>query len=294
MTSLNRYGRAQGAHEPPRLGDVGRRRPVSRAGTSARSARRADGSDDYRNELNSFGYIVEIDPYDKTAASRSAPRSAASPTRAPPSARRSRASRWPSTWATTRAASTSTSSSPAPTGTRPTPAPANRIATGDKYLDAGKLYVAKFNADGTGEWIELTIANAAIAAYADLRLRRPGRRAGQRAPRRRCGRRDEDGPPRMVRRAPRHRRGLLHADQQQQPQGRARSGVATGASMPPTRAPTPTRSTAAHRRAGNVNGHIIRIARSRRRGGAPPPSPGTSTCSAPQADADPAQVNLSA
>ena len=46
--------------------------------------------------------------------------------------------------------------------------PANRITTGDKYLDSGKLYVAKFNADGTGQWIELTIANAA-----DRRLRRP-------------------------------------------------------------------------------------------------------------------------
>ena len=32
---------------------------------------------------------------------------------------------------------------------------ADRIAIGDKYLDAGKLYVAKFNADGTGQWIEL-------------------------------------------------------------------------------------------------------------------------------------------
>ena len=33
---------------------------------------------------------------------------------------------------------------------------ADRIATGDKYLDGGKLYVAKFNADGTGSWIELS------------------------------------------------------------------------------------------------------------------------------------------
>jgi hypothetical protein len=43
---------------------------------------------------------------------------------------------------------------------------ANRVATGDKYLDAGKLYVAKFNADGTGQWIELAITNPTIAAYA--------------------------------------------------------------------------------------------------------------------------------
>src|SRR5690606_27763340 len=43
--------------------------------------------------------------------------------------------------------------------------PPDRIATGDKYLDSGKLYVAKFSADGTGQWIELSIGNAAIAAY---------------------------------------------------------------------------------------------------------------------------------
>jgi secreted PhoX family phosphatase len=49
------------------------------------------------------------------------------------------------------------------------PADANatdRMAIGDKYLDSGKLYVAKFNADGTGQWIELTITNPAIAGAA--------------------------------------------------------------------------------------------------------------------------------
>lgn len=29
-------------------------------------------------------------------------------------------------------------------------------AVGDKYMDHGKLYVAKFNADGSGQWIELS------------------------------------------------------------------------------------------------------------------------------------------
>jgi secreted PhoX family phosphatase len=44
------------------------------------------------------------------------------------------------------------------------------IAAGDKYMDDGKLYAARFNADGTGTWIELKFGTgsltAANAAYA--------------------------------------------------------------------------------------------------------------------------------
>jgi len=41
---------------------------------------------------------------------------------------------------------------------------------GDKYLNEGKLYAAKFNADGRGEWIELTIADPRIANYAPFKF----------------------------------------------------------------------------------------------------------------------------
>ena len=39
------------------------------------------------------------------------------------------------------------------------------MAAGDKYLNEGKLYVAKFNSTGLGEWIELSFSNPLISAY---------------------------------------------------------------------------------------------------------------------------------
>lgn len=39
------------------------------------------------------------------------------------------------------------------------------MASGDKYLNEGKLYAAKFNDDGTGQWLELDISVAAIKNY---------------------------------------------------------------------------------------------------------------------------------
>ncbi len=39
------------------------------------------------------------------------------------------------------------------------------LAAGDKYLNDGKLYVARFDADGSGQWIELSFADARISGY---------------------------------------------------------------------------------------------------------------------------------
>ena len=40
------------------------------------------------------------------------------------------------------------------------------MAAGDKYLNEGKLYVAKFHDDGSGAWLELTFSNPIISGYA--------------------------------------------------------------------------------------------------------------------------------
>lgn len=165
VVSLNRYGRAQGAAsrhgwETAGAADRYARWNISQTGASL------DGTDDYRNELNTFGWIVEVDPYDptqairkRTALGRFAHESAAFSVPAvgkPLAVYMGDDSRGEYIYKYVSAANWAAADAD----------PANRVTTGDKYLDNGKLYAAKFNADGSGEWIELSIANAAIAAYA--------------------------------------------------------------------------------------------------------------------------------
>ena len=125
-----------------------------------------DGSDDYRHEWFTQGYMVEIDPYNpssavkkRTALGRFAHENGAFglPQVGTPlvvymgcDSQNEYVYKFVSTALWSAADAT----------------PADRIATGDKYLDAGKLYVAKFNEDGTGQWIELNFANASIAGAA--------------------------------------------------------------------------------------------------------------------------------
>lgn len=165
VVSLNRYGRAQGAAsrhgwETAGAADAYARWNISQVGAST------DGTDDYRNELNTFGWMVEADPYDgtqalrkRTALGRFAHESAAFGLRVPGrplAVYMGDDSRGEYIYKFVSAANWDAADAN----------PANRITTGDKYLDAGKLYVAKFNADGTGQWIELAIANPAISGYA--------------------------------------------------------------------------------------------------------------------------------
>jgi hypothetical protein len=124
----------------------------------------ATASQDYRNAPNTFGWIVEIDPFD----SRSNPVKRTALGRfAHEDCRASRAiegqqlafymgddSRGEYIYKFV--SDTKWSNSDINGG----------YAAGDKYMNNGKLYVAKFNADGSGEWLELAMSNPAIANYA--------------------------------------------------------------------------------------------------------------------------------
>ncbi|NUZ08894.1 PhoX family protein [Piscinibacter koreensis] len=168
-TALTRYGRSVTATagaasrygwETSGPSDKYQRWDTSVTGSSV------DGSDDYRNEINGQGYIVEIDPYratsvikKRTALGRMAHESAAfsKPVAGKPLAvymgddaqgeyvyKFVSSANWSAADATA----------------------ANRVAVGDKYLDAGRLYVARFNDDGSGDWVELSMANPTVASYA--------------------------------------------------------------------------------------------------------------------------------
>lgn len=124
----------------------------------------ATAAADFRNEPNQFGWVVETDPYDPAAAPRK--RTALGRLghegcwpgnlvvgRKPAwymgdDSRREYLYKFVSNTAWVAADATAT----------------NRLAIGDKYLDAGTLYVAKFNSDGTGIWLPLTFGTNGITA----------------------------------------------------------------------------------------------------------------------------------
>ena len=165
VTSLKRYGRSQGAASRHGWETGGTADKYARWNNSKLGAS-VDGSDDYRNELNTMGYVVEVDVYDKTrvakkrtALGRYAHESASFslPVAGKPLAvYMGDDSRGEYIYKFVSAANWDAADA----------SPANVIATGDKYLDSGKLYVARFGSDGSGQWVELSITNPTIASYA--------------------------------------------------------------------------------------------------------------------------------
>ncbi|MES1146939.1 MAG: alkaline phosphatase PhoX, partial [Solimonas sp.] len=130
------------------------------------SATGAGTSEDFRNEPNHFGYVVELDPYSpgevgkkRTALGRAAHEGAwfgPAVEGQPLTIYMGDDSRNEYIYKFVSAAPWN----PADAGLG--------LGGGDKYLDAGTLYVARFDADGTGQWLELSPANPALSGFADL------------------------------------------------------------------------------------------------------------------------------
>ncbi|WP_348761428.1 alkaline phosphatase PhoX [uncultured Salinisphaera sp.] len=122
---------------------------------------RADSAaGDYRNEPRTFGYIVEIDPYTREAR----------PVKRTALGRFRHEGCWPGKLVAGEPVVFYTGHDSRNeyiykfvSDTPWDPADAHmiggnydRLAIGDKYMNSGTLYAARFNADGTGEWLALT------------------------------------------------------------------------------------------------------------------------------------------
>ncbi len=160
VQALKRYGRKAGDASRHGWESAG---PEDRFVRWNNSALAGSAKDDYRNEMNTFGYIVEMDPYDKTQSIR----------------KRTALGRFGHENVTfdrvvagqpvvaymgddARGEYIYKFVSDAKWDPKDAE-PANRLAAGDKYLDKGTLFVARFKDDGTGEWVELSMNNPAIA-----------------------------------------------------------------------------------------------------------------------------------
>jgi len=162
ITALNRYGMTDGRKSPYLWDTAGSDDLFARWNTAITNPA-GDATTDYRNVFNTFGWVVEIDPFNPDST----------PVKRTTLGRFNHEGAWPA---------------PAVKG-QPIifytgddsrneyiykfvsnalwdDADINGgLTAGDKYLDSGKLYVAKFNSDGSGQWIELSIDNPIIKNY---------------------------------------------------------------------------------------------------------------------------------
>ncbi|MDP3326626.1 MAG: PhoX family phosphatase [Hydrogenophaga sp.] len=160
VQALNRYGRKAGAASRHGWESAGPQDQYVRWNNGALAA---SAKEDYRNEMNTFGYVVEMDAYDtqapmrkRTGLGRFAHESVAfaKPVAGQPIV----------AYMGDDARNESIYSFVSDAKWVPKDAsPANRLAAGDKYLDKGTLFAARFKDNGSGEWLELSMNNPVIA-----------------------------------------------------------------------------------------------------------------------------------
>ena len=132
-----------------------------------------DGTGDFRNAANTFGYIVEIDPYNATST----------PVKRTALGRRANEGAWPSLAIAGRPLAfymgcdsrgeyvykfVSKKLWQALDANR-----ADRMNVGAEYMDEGTIYAARFNADGTGTWVKLDMSNPDVAAGVPVSAQNP-------------------------------------------------------------------------------------------------------------------------
>ena len=145
----------------------------SRWDITAKAELPADGTGDFRNAANTFGYIVEIDPYNPTSV----------PAKRTALGRRANEGAWPSLAVVGRPLAfymgcdsrgeyiykfVSKKLWVAADANR-----ADRMNVGAEYMDEGTIYAAKFNANGTGTWVKLDLSNPDVAAGVPVSTQNP-------------------------------------------------------------------------------------------------------------------------
>ncbi|MBB4155608.1 hypothetical protein GGQ80_003533 [Sphingomonas jinjuensis] len=170
VVAFTRYGLSTGSGDTLRVGNYGWATAaagdsrIAKFNATVDATKPANGTGDFRNEPNQYGWVVEIDPYDPSSTPRK--RTALG--------RMNHEGCWPGrTVAGVKPAfymgddaqneyiykfvsNTAWSAADA--------TPSSRLAIGDKYLDSGTLYVARFNADGSGQWLPLVFGQGPLTA----------------------------------------------------------------------------------------------------------------------------------
>lgn len=165
VVALNRYGVTQGAGGANNWASVVPTVPGSTVFAKWNtSVTGSDATADFRNEVNQYGWVVEIDPYN----------AASTPRKRTALGRMGHEGAWPANFVA---------------GRKPvfymgddsrgeyfykfvsaTPWVAadaqntDRLAIGDKYLDNGTLYVARYDATGAGVWLPLIFGTGAVTS----------------------------------------------------------------------------------------------------------------------------------